>query len=106
MEIGEAAFHKEVIESEVPVLVDFFTPPCAPCKTLIPILERLAGRFPSVKIVKINAWENQNLCARYSIMGVPSLLFFKSGETVFRIEGGGALNEKKIEGALEEIVEN
>lgn len=102
-EIGEAVFEKEVVESGLPVLVDFFTPPCAPCKALIPILERMAGKFPAVKFVKINAWENQNLCSRFSIRGVPALLFFRKGETVLRMEGSGALDERRIEGALEEM---
>lgn len=106
IEIGEAVFEKEVIESDGPVLVDFFTPPCAPCKTLIPILERLAGKFPAVKIVKVNAWENQDLCARFSIRGVPVLLFFHKGESVLRFEGRGALSEESIEGALEEMGKN
>lgn len=106
IEIGEAVFEKEVIESDIPVLVDFFTPPCAPCKALIPVLERLAGKFPTVKVVKINAWESQNLCARFTIVGVPALLFFKNGQNVLRLDGSGALSEKRIEGALEEMVES
>jgi thioredoxin-like negative regulator of GroEL len=103
-EIGEAGFDKEVTESEFPVLVDFFTPPCAPCKALIPVLQRAAGKFPDIKVVKINAWDNQGLCARFKIVGVPALLFFKGGQNVLRLDGFDDSTEKRIEDALKELV--
>jgi|GEM_PF-126500 len=104
LEVGEGVFDKEVMESEFPVLVDFFTPPCAPCKALIPVLERVAGKFPHIKVVKINAWDNQDLCARFRISGVPALLFFKNGQNVHRIDGFDASTETRIEDALKELV--
>lgn len=106
VEISEISFDKEVLESDIPVLVDFFTPPCAPCKALIPVLERVARKFDQMKFVKINAWNNQNLCARYNIVGVPALLFFKNGKNVVRIDGLDASSEKRIEEILKELVEN
>ena len=106
VEISEISFDKEVLESDIPVLVDFFTPPCAPCKALIPVLERVARKFDQMKVVKINAWNNQNLCARYKIVGVPALLFFKNGQNVIRIDGIDASSEKRIEEILKELVEN
>ncbi len=106
IEISEISFDKEVLESDIPVLVDFFTPPCAPCKALIPVLERVARKFDQMKFVKINAWNNQNLCARYNIVGVPALLFFKNGKNVVRIDGLDASSEKRIEEILKELVEN
>ena len=106
VEISEISFDKEVLESDIPVLVDFFTPPCAPCKALIPVLERVARKFDRMKVVKINAWNNQNLCARYNIVGVPALLFFKNGQNVMRIDGFDASSEKRIEEVLKELVEN
>ena len=106
VEISEISFDKEVLESDIPVLVDFFTPPCAPCKALIPVLERVARKFDQMKVVKINAWNNQNLCARYNIVGVPALLFFKNGQNVLRIDGCDASSEKRIEEILKELVEN
>jgi thiol-disulfide isomerase/thioredoxin len=104
VEVGERDFEKEVMESEFPVLVDFFTPPCAPCKALIPVLERAAGKFPNVKVVKVNAWDNQGLCARFKIVGVPALLFFKGGQNVLRLDGFDASTETRIEDALKELV--
>jgi thioredoxin 1 len=105
IEINEADFDKDVLVSPIPVLVDFFTPPCAPCKALLPILERVAGTFPSIKIVKINAWNNQNLCARFKIVGVPALLLFKNGKNVLRIDGFDTSTEKRIEDGLKKIEE-
>jgi len=106
VEVGEGDFEKEVIESGIPVLVDFFTPPCAPCKALVPVLERAAGKFPNVKVVKVNAWNNQGLCARFKIVGVPALLFFKGGQNVLRIDGFDGSTEKRIEDGVKEILEN
>lgn len=105
-EVGEGDFEKEVIESGIPVLVDFFTPPCAPCKALVPVLDRTARKFPNVKVVKVNAWDNQGLCARYKIVGVPALLFFKGGKNVLRIDGFDGSTEKRIEDGVKEILEN
>jgi thioredoxin-like negative regulator of GroEL len=104
VEVGEGDFEKEVMESEVPVLVDFFTPPCAPCKALVPVLERTARKYPNVKVVKVNAWNNQGLCARWKIVGVPALLFFRGGNSVLRIDGFDDSTEKRIEDALNGIL--
>ena len=104
VEVGEGDFEKEVMESRVPVLVDFFTPPCTPCKALLPVLERAARKFPNVKVVKVNAWDNQGLCARYKIVGVPALLFFKGGQNVLRLDGFDDSTETRIEDALKELV--
>ncbi len=106
VEIGEGDFEKEVLKAEIPVLVDFFTPPCAPCKSLVPVLERAARKFPNVKVVKVNAWDNQGLCARFRIVGVPALLFFKGGQTVLRLDGFDGSTEKRIEDGLHDILGN
>lgn len=105
-EVGERDFEKEVIESGTPVLVDFFTPPCAPCKALVPVLDRAARKFPNLKVVKVNAWDNQGLCARFKIVGVPALLFFKGGQSVHRIDGFDDSTEKRIEDGVKAILEN
>jgi thiol-disulfide isomerase/thioredoxin len=105
-EVGEGDFEKEVIESGIPVIVDFFTPPCAPCKALVPVLDRTSRKFPNVKVVKVNAWDNQGLCARFKIVGVPALLFFKGGQNVLRIDGFDGSTEKRIEDGVKEILEN
>jgi len=81
VEVNEGDFEKEVMKSGIPVLVDFFTPPCAPCKALVPVLERTARKYPNVKVFKVNAWNNQSLCARLKIVGVPALLFLSPDKT-------------------------
>ncbi len=106
VEVGEGNFEKEVMEAEIPVVVDFFTPPCAPCKALVPVLERAAKKFPNVKVVKVNAWDNQGLCARFKIVGVPALLFFRGGENVLRLDGFDDSTEKRIEDGLNDILGN
>lgn len=106
VEISERDFEKEVIESGIPVLVDFFTPPCAPCKALVPVLSRAARKYPNVKVVKVNAWDNQGLCARFRIVGVPALLLFKGGQNVLRIDGFDDSTEKRIDDGLKEILEH
>jgi thioredoxin-like negative regulator of GroEL len=105
-EINEGNFETEVTGSEVPVLVDFFTPPCAPCKALVPVLDRSARKFPNVKIVKVNAWDNRGLCDRFRIVGVPALLFFQGGRNVFRIDGFDDSTERRIEEGLKELLES
>lgn len=105
-EISETDFEKEVSVSDIPVLADFFTPPCAPCKALVPVLEKLAGKYPNIKIVKINAWNNPNLCKQFKIVGVPALLFFRNGENVLRVDGLDVSNEKRIEDAIIEVTGN
>jgi thioredoxin-like negative regulator of GroEL len=106
VEVGDGDFEKEVMESGIPVLVDFFTPPCAPCKALVPVLTRTARKFPNVKIVKVNAWNSQGLCARFKIVSVPALLFFKRGQNVLRLDGFDGSTEKRIEDGLNDILEN
>jgi thioredoxin-like negative regulator of GroEL len=105
IEINEVDFHEDVLSSDIPVLVDFFTPPCAPCKALLPVLDRVAGKFTNIKVVKVNAWNNQSLCARFKIVGVPALLFFQEGQNVLRIDGFDSSTEKRIEDGLKKIEE-
>jgi thioredoxin 1 len=81
-------FQQEVIDSAVPVLVDFWSPGCVPCQRIAPVIDELAaetgGRF---QVGKVNAWEEQGLAVRYRISAVPTLLVFKSGAVVNRMVG-------------------
>jgi len=106
VEVNEGDFDKEVMDAGITVLVDFFTPPCAPCRALVPVLGRIARKYPNVKIVKVNAWNNQSLCARWKIVGVPALLFFKSGQNILRIDGFDDSTEKRIEDGLNGVLES
>ena len=81
-------FQQEVIGSTVPVLVDFWSPTCAPCRRIAPVIDGLAaeagGRF---RVGKVNAWEEQGLAVRYRISAVPTLLIFKGGVVVNSMVG-------------------
>ena len=81
--LNENEFSNEVINSELPVIVDFWAEWCAPCKMLTPILEELSKEMSShVSFVKVNLDENQDLAMKYSIRSIPSLLIFKEGKHV------------------------
>jgi thioredoxin 1 len=87
-ELREAEFQAEVVDSDVPVLVDFFAPWCGPCRALAPALEGVAKTYDDrLKVVKVNVDEAGQLAVAYRIGGVPTLMFFKDGEVVDTIVG-------------------
>jgi thioredoxin 1 len=99
-EVTDANFQAEVIESETPVLVDFWAPWCGPCRVVAPVLEEIAQeRADDLRIVKLNVDENQQTAASFQVLSIPTMILFKAGEPVKTVVG--AYPKKKIEAELE-----
>lgn len=82
IEITNANFTKEVLESDRKVLVDFWAPWCGPCRMVSPIVDEIAGQSAEVKVCKINIDEQPQLASQYGVMSIPTLMVFHQGEVV------------------------
>jgi thioredoxin 1 len=98
-EVTDTNFQAEVIESETPVLVDFWAPWCGPCRVVAPVLEEIANERDDVRIVKLNTDDNQQTAANYGILAIPTMILFRNGAEAKRIQG--ALPKKRLEAELE-----
>jgi len=88
VQLTDANFSQEVLESDKPVLVDFWAPWCMPCRMVAPAVQEIAAEYAGrVKVGKLNTDENQMTAAQYQIMGIPSLLVYRDGKVVDRIVG-------------------
>ena len=86
--LDEKNFDKEVLQSNLPVMVDFWAVWCGPCKVLGPIVEEIAKEYEGkLKVGKVNVDENNNLAMRYNVMSIPTLKFFKGGKVVGEVIG-------------------
>lgn len=91
-------FDAEVLQSKVPVLVDFWADWCAPCKMIAPVLDEVAkDQVNNAKVAKVNVQEHQELAARYGVQYLPTLLFFKNGEIVDKHVGAGVTKKNLVE---------
>ena len=99
IEVTDASFQAEVIESETPVLVDFWAPWCGPCRVVAPVLEEIALERDDLRIVKLNVDDNQQTAAQYQVLAIPTMILFRNGQEAKRIQG--AMPKKKIVSELE-----
>ena len=99
-EVTDNNFQAEVIESDVPVLVDFWAPWCGPCRMVAPVVEEIAQeRAGELKVVKMNTDENQQTAMTYNILSIPTLILFRNGQAAKTVVG--AYPKRKLEAELE-----
>jgi thioredoxin 1 len=97
-DVTDNNFQAEVLESESPVLVDFWAPWCGPCRIIAPSLEELNDEIENLRVVKLNVDENQQTAAQYEVMSIPTLIVFKNGQPAKKIIG--AMPKKRLEAEL------
>jgi thioredoxin 1 len=102
-QVTDDNFRAEVLESDVPVLVDFWAPWCGPCRIVAPVLEQMADeRGEDLKIVKLNVDENQQTAAAFEVLSIPTLILFKNGAPAKKVIG--AYPKRKLELELEPVL--
>jgi thioredoxin 1 len=102
--VTDAAFEKSVLQSKLPVIVDFWAPWCGPCKMVAPILDKIAKEYAGKLVVaKVNTDENSENALKYNVQGIPTMLFVSNGKIVHKQVG--ALPEPNIRMVLDQFLE-
>lgn len=103
LEVTTDTWEKEVLNSGGLVMIDFWAVWCGPCRMIAPTVEELAKEYAGkVKVVKLNTDENPEIAARYKVMGIPTLMFFKSGQKMDQIVG--AVPKAQLKSKLEALM--
>ena len=88
IEVTDESFASEVLQSDIPVLVDYWAPWCGPCRMAEPVLEKIADEYEGrLKVCRVNVDDNREVASQYRIMSIPTIFFFKDGELVDQITG-------------------
>lgn len=93
MNINKNNFHEEVMNSEKPVLIDFWAPWCGPCRMVVPIIDEIAAEHPEYKVVKVNVDEEVELASRFGVASIPTLVVMQNGMEVERSVGARPKNQ-------------
>jgi len=87
-EVSDASFQNDVLDSELPVVVDFWAEWCAPCRAISPLIEQLAAQYDGkVRVAKVNIDHNRGIASKYRIQSIPTLMVFKGGEVAHQLIG-------------------
>lgn len=101
--VGDSNFAQEVLQSAVPVLVDFWAPWCAPCRMVAPLLDELSQDYEGrLKVVKCDVDQFEPLSLKYGVQKIPNLMFFKNGEPVAQLVG--FTNRRELHDVAEEVL--
>ena len=85
--VNKNNFNQEVLNSDKPVLMDFWAPRCGPCRMVVPLVEEIAKERSDIKVVKINVDEEQELAMQFGVMSIPTLVVMKNGKIVNQVTG-------------------
>lgn len=103
VELSDSVFESEVINSDIPVLVDFWAPWCGPCKALAPVIDEISRDFDGqVKVGKVNVDENPEISMKFGIRSIPTLIVFKNGDVLEQVIG--AVPKSEIEKAIQKAL--
>jgi thioredoxin 1 len=105
LEVSDAAFEKEVLKSDLPVMLDMWAPWCGPCRMVSPVIDNLAeANAGKIKACKVNVDDNPGTASRYGITSIPTVLLFKGGKEVPRLRMVGVQPKATYQSAIDEVL--